>query len=414
VNADGTGLRRISRERAVANDLVWLPDSRRILMPTRAMTTQRRSDRRGASATSTGSEAVQWNVLDTQTAKPALQPIYTGRESARLSPGGKYLMIGGQFIDMDTWQLQGKAVEPNYSPWLLTWLPDDSAIYVREHQDRPYREQLKRIAVPSGEVTPPELPNYPDARQRSVPVRPRPLSDRTDWFCEDRSEWVNLPPDKQPLIHSSRPSPGPKSTLIYTPYTYHLSRRQIPKFRVYQVDGSQHYLLEGLEPIDNGLSPQGRYCLMNVVDGVTEHDDAAPWYTAFVDMQTGKIVSRVTLPGATPGDQVEGLNWSPDERYVVMDIQHWGAGQPGRELYFISVAGEFKQVNPGNLQAIGPEVLAGWTSADELVVVREEKELVAISPQGQERVILQVHSRFVDQITNGLGSGKSSQPQQGK
>jgi len=413
VNADGTGLRRM--ERLQPGDFLWLPDSKRLIIHTQMSQPRSAYQRANGMLTNSSQNSEQWSVIDTSVKKPLLQPIPAVKRSGmslnRLSPTGRYVWLSGQFIDTNTWRVVGNLPVPNYSPWFLTWTPDDSAIYVVEHQQQPFSQTLKRIAIPSGQVS----DVHPPANPTQGPVRhtgeiDKPLSGQTDWFYQDRSTYVPFPGGKGPIIYRTEPVRGPNNTWTEVSHPRSVgTQRRLAKTLLYRLGGSQTLLLEGLMPCDNGLSPCGRYCLMNVCDGVTEYDERTPWYAAFVDMNTGKTVSRVTLPGLHWRDDVEGMKWSPDEQWVAIVVRRWSEKTPKIELFLVSVAGEFRQVTVGNIGGFGDDGLAGWTDTHSFVVIQDSKQLVAIGTDGRQRVLVAGENSW-EKYGQKHGQGSNAMP----
>lgn len=403
VNADGSGVHQVVPQRV--HEFVWLRDSRRIVVATDVM--QRPQLPRHAGSTQTKQQR-QWSVVGTETTRPAAVPILqtaqSNSETARLSPQGKYLWLDGRFVEVDTWKAGGQIEMPNYSPWFLTWLPDDSAIYVYEQRfqgfplpasaplaqrQKSYALPIERISVPSGQMTTVPLPKAVSG-DRYDPYRLNPLSESSDWCSADRSTSVAIPFDQQPVVFRSRSVRGPSNTDGHRTYADPITRRTMTRTLLYQLDGTRQIELNGLKPCAGGLSPSGRTCLVNVMDGVTEFDDRKDWHAAFVDMTTGKVIQRVTLPGLISTDSSEGeIQWSPDEQWVAQVVERWDEKARPSELLLGSVHGESKKLQLGNVDGWGASGVVGWTAADKFVVIREQSKLVAIGLDGQEQVLAQ-------------------------
>ncbi|MGE5530754.1 MAG: hypothetical protein ACM3VW_01385, partial [Bacteroidota bacterium] len=403
MNADGSNLRQIVTERV--EDFVWLGDSRRIV----AATQVRQPSQSTGQGRMTQTQASQWSVFDSEAQRPKpvpiLQTTHSGSRMSRLSPRGKYLWLDGHFVEVDTWKSAGQVKVPNYSPWFLTWLPNDSAIYVYEHRyqggfrppgaspapaEKPTGSPLRRISVPSGEMTDAQIP------QQAVSNRPydtdeiNPLSERTDWCSADRSTYVNVPFDQQPVIYRSTYVRGLDNTEGRRTFAEPVAHRRQPRTLLYQLRGTRKFELAGLQPCRGGMSPSGRYCLFSVVNGVTESDDRADWYAAVVDMATGKVTQRVRIPGLTSLDRSEGeIQWSRDEQWVAQVVERWGDTPRSTELLLGSVRGDSKKLNLGDVDGWGASGVVGWTATGKFVVIRKQSALVAIGVDGQEQVLVQ-------------------------
>ncbi|MEI6501985.1 MAG: hypothetical protein WCP21_13270, partial [Armatimonadota bacterium] len=139
-------------------------------------------------------------------------------------------------------------------------------------------------------ITAAPLPQEAVSSDRYASDQLRPLSDRSDWCSADRSTYVEIPFETQPVIYRSTSVRGPGNMEGRRTYADPITRRRVTRTLLYQLAGTRKFQLDGLEPCRGGLSPSGRYCLVNVADGVTEYDDRRDWYAAVVDMATGKLV----------------------------------------------------------------------------------------------------------------------------
>lgn len=417
VNTDGTGLRRVLKQQAT--EFHWLPGASQLLVANHIEVVQRGPGGRTSRSWNSDTGEIQWSVLDAQAPKPALQPVFKAKEGLHISPRGKYLLAGGQIIEVGSWRAVGEVTKPRYEPWLLTWLPDDSAIYVREYGyrgqpqrvpgpgngpavtvgGRPY-ELLKRIAVPSGQVTVAKLPwRPPGVRGDQGFIGANALSDSALWFSGDSSTWTPTPRSQQRVVTRTMDVMGRDGKRERKPVTYRTNtHKQSLKTTFFRVDGSRCFELPGVRPYHSSLSPTARYCLVNDGAGARPEQAAVPAKVAFLDLTTGRVGRWFTLPAMGWTDDVEGLLWSPDERWLALLMEKWpNHDQRDVTLIFLSPGGDMKTVPPGaRLGGFGGDGLIGWTPAGEFIVLREEKELVALTPAGQERVIVQAHGWRVD------------------
>ncbi|MCE5240360.1 hypothetical protein LLH23_17990 [bacterium] len=398
VNADGTKLRRLSRQRV--RQLCWLKDSRRLLLSNEIETVTRGPGRMLTRSWSSANGQVQWSVLDTQAARPAAQPVYTGGERLYASPQGKYLLIGGQIIEVGTWREMGQVTPPRYEPWLVTWLPDDSAILVREHQQQPYREVLKRIAVPSGAVTEAKLPwRPPGASPGLAIIGADPLSQSTVWFAGDSSTWTPTPRSQQKTVTRTVDTVGRDGKRTQKTVTYRTNtQKRWLKTTFFRLDGGPRFEVAGVEPLDDGLSPEGRYCLVS--DGERPYLEEPPrsGRVALLDLASGRVGPWFTLPAATWHSQLEGPVWSPDERRLVLMLEQWEGQQSASKLILLEASGQMRTIPAGQLGGFASGGLVGWTATGEFVMQRDDETLVALTPDGQERTIVQAHSWLTDEM----------------
>ena len=398
VNADGTKLRRLSRQRA--HQLCWLRDSQRLLVSNEIETVTRGRGRTITRSWSSMNGQLQWSVLDTQAARPAPQAVYTGGERLYVSPQGKYLLIGGQIIEVGTWRTMGQVTPPRYEPWLLTWLPDDSAILVREHQQQPYREVLKRIAVPSGAVTEAKLPWRPAwARPGLAIIGADPLSQSTVWFAGDSSTWTPTPRSQQKTITRTMDTVGRDGKHVRKTVTYRTNtQKRSLKTAFFRLDGGPRFEVAGVAPLDGGLSPQGRCCLVS--DGERPYLEEPPrsGRVALLDLASGRVGPWFTLPAATWHSRLEGPVWSPDGQRLVLMLERWEGQQPASKLVFLETSGLMRTLPAGQVGGFASGGLVGWTATGEFVMQRNDETLVALTPDGRERTIVQAHSWLTDEM----------------
>lgn len=401
VNADGSGLRRLSGQRV--DSFLWLKDSRRLVLQygSEPATPFWRSKPQ--------SEAGQWAVLDLDA--PGARPVPIAKANAtsslaRLSPRGRYLFLDGQIIEVGTWQACGQVQVPNYSPWLLTWLPDDSALYARDHSwgGWPSAAPLTRIGVPSGQVTTVPLPPQARLSGASTAWGVHLLSDSSDWCHADRSTRKAAPARRQRVILRSTHCAGPGNELSRRTRAEAVASEETIRTLLYQLSGKRSFQVEGLRPVENGLSPSGRYCLLSVTDGATERDDRADWYAAFLDMSTGKVVGRVALPGLTAVDNTEGgFRWSPDEQWVAVVARRWDEKNPRNELLLGSRQGQSARLRIGPVGGWVHSGVIGWTNTGRFVVIEDQTRLVSYDVRGQKQVIVEGKNSFEELARSNPG-----------
>lgn len=377
LKTDGTGLHRLAPGRYL--DLLWLSDSRRLLTTTDARTRRPRFRGRTGNPQDNASPSRECYLLDTATgAKPAELPVKPndnggGLLDARLSPGGKYLLSSGQFLDVATWRVCGQVEVPNVSPWLLTWLPDDSAIYVVEHQQQPrWQSVLKRIAVPSGTVTTLAMPSFAPTGNmyQSMPEVYSP-GEASPWLYGRR--WRYVAPARQR-------SDCHVDTVFFRP------------------GSPERFVVPDLTPLSGGLSPDARYCLMtDNNNGATSGlggpllpapADGAPFLVCLYDMTQRRVARRFALTPLAQFDRLERLLWSCDSRRVGLLTEHWSKQSPRTSLEVLGVDGSRQTIQYGTSFSMpGRTNLPAWSSTGEIIVAEAEKRLVALGLDGSRRLL---------------------------
>lgn len=406
-NADGTDLRVIGRDDP--GSIIWLGDSRRIVYSTQIMVPM--GPQTGRTRTMTSSKDVQWWLLDTAERKPAPTKLFVlpGNQTGtdRLSPQGKYLWLGGEFIDVNTWKRAGHADVANYSPWFQTWLPDDSAIYVKEqpnlpvvgavptgpHQapvvhvsprgTAPALPQLMRIAVPSGQKTLANLPAAPTSRGSYF------LNPATTWVAEDRSGWIRYPRNQwKPVTRTFATRTPDGKTVTRTYNTWEHTGLEFTKTAFHRLGDSRTFEIADWQPSDDGLSPDGRYCLMHQPDRGGYFNVVSESQMALLDMQTGKIMRTFSFSSRRE-DELRGPFWSRDSRTAALLLDLFGQSKT-QTIYLLPVTGELRKISITEGSNAFASVFGGpigWTAGGELLL-GSGGNLVALGADGQQRVLI--------------------------
>ncbi|MEN6645022.1 MAG: hypothetical protein ABFE08_21485 [Armatimonadia bacterium] len=394
INTDGTGLRRLTTEQA--DKIIWLKDSRRLVFGSVVMAEVKSPNgRRGRRRSFQSTNDFQWWYLDTGVEKPEATKLFVvprvNGTAELLSPQGKYLWLGGEFVDTNTWQRLGKVAVPNYEPWFLTWLPDDSAIFVSE-SGADHRRALKRIAVPSAETKPLTIPGLPNLNVNF-------FSPWGSWMIQDRSYSVPLPKSQYRPVQRTYPVRTPDGKTVKRTYTYMTNTyRQVLVTRFRRIDGTRYFDLPGWGSYNASMSDSERYCfLMRKADRSDEFGmdprRKVKQEFAVLDMRTGKIVRSMFLELPDMFRPME-MKWSQDEKRVAFYAEAFGQREASA-VYILGLDGKTTKVAvpEGSSFGMGSEELLGWTPAGE-VIFSQGNRLLAIGSGGQIRTVLQTRSRF--------------------
>ncbi|MEN6303517.1 MAG: hypothetical protein ABFD96_12375, partial [Armatimonadia bacterium] len=341
INTDGTGLRRLGKERA--EKIIWLKDSRRLVFGSVVMVPSAPQGRRGRARSYHSTNDFQWWYLDTGVKKPEATKLFvvprvnTGAEL--LSPQGRYLWLGGEFVDTNTWQRMGKVAVPNYEPWFLTWLSDDSAIFVRE-SGADHRRALKRIAVPSGKMTPLTLPKVEGQNVNF-------FNPWGNWYISDKSYWVPLPKSQHRKVKRTYSMRTPDGKTVQRTYTTLQNTHRVVRIAHFgRIDGSRGFDLPGWANYGANMPDSERYCLLMRNTDRSDEFDMDPRRKvkqefAVLDMRTGKIVRSMFLELPDMFGPME-MKWSQDEKQVAFYVEAFG--RDANPVYMLGLDGKTTKV----------------------------------------------------------------------